>query len=668
MIDEKDKIIFELKNIYLNPTASQNQTNPELQISGTLKICENQFGPYLLWQRINYNKHTDGEWDFISNTEADFVPRSPFVKINCVEDSNIDYHNKLDSDHMENSLYSKDNIKSIENKENIDQINKNETLNDPNQNNLNLHRSIGIKFIRFELYDLQCYRCITPKFNLSDNNEDVNTDKIGSENILYTDENRLPKTQLNPPYFIFILKDGTTYPPLQFSDSHNSDKFVQCLLNYLEIKRSYKENDMYIVKDHRAIALEKSFNELNLFGGKADDFVSKFFKDPYTTTFNGFSKVAQLVYDSLTLPQPSEDITLLVNQISLNNRNMDVISTDSDFQLVNCTVLPNKPEIQRSDPLGKQDWLKNFDSQGCSLHTDRIKQIIFKGGVCDEIRKDVWKYLLNYFPWDSTNQERVELVKTKKDNYYRIKLQWKSIDEEQEKNFSKIRERKSLIEKDVHRTDRTHPYFYGNRNPHLTMQYDILMTYTMYNFDIGYVQGMSDLLTPILVVMDDEVDAFWCFVYYMERLQNNFHLDQESMKIQLIQLYNLLAFLDPHFAIYLDKHESGNLYFCFRWLLILFKREFSFNDVMRLWEIFWTDLPGKNFHLLFCLALLEEEKHTIMENRFGLTEILKHINDIANTIDLEKTLKSAEAIWYQIYECKTLPTKIADILGLPLRP
>ncbi len=34
----------------------------------------------------------------------------------------------------------------------------------------------------------------------------------------------------------------------------------------------------------------------------------------------------------------------------------------------------------------------------------------------------------------------------------------------------------------------------------------------------GYVQGMSDLLSPILFVMENEVDAFWCFVSFMDEM------------------------------------------------------------------------------------------------------------------------------------------------------
>lgn len=46
-------------------------------------------------------------------------------------------------------------------------------------------------------------------------------------------------------------------------------------------------------------------------------------------------------------------------------------------------------------------------------------------------------------------------------------------------------------------------------------------------------------------------------------------------------------------------------------------------DTCRLWEVLWTGHPCPNFHLLVAVALLDTEKDTIMENKFGFTEILK---------------------------------------------
>jgi len=34
---------------------------------------------------------------------------------------------------------------------------------------------------------------------------------------------------------------------------------------------------------------------------------------------------------------------------------------------------------------------------------------------------------------------------------------------------------------------------------------------------------MSDLLSPILFLMEDEVEAFWCFAGFMEKLVRNLH-------------------------------------------------------------------------------------------------------------------------------------------------
>ena len=38
-------------------------------------------------------------------------------------------------------------------------------------------------------------------------------------------------------------------------------------------------------------------------------------------------------------------------------------------------------------------------------------------------------------------------------------------------------------------------------------------------------------------------------------------------------------------AVILEEKDSNNLYFCFRWLLVHFKREFSYDEIMCVWEV-----------------------------------------------------------------------------------
>ena len=57
-----------------------------------------------------------------------------------------------------------------------------------------------------------------------------------------------------------------------------------------------------------------------------------------------------------------------------------------------------------------------------------------------------------------------------------MKIQWETISEEQERRFSAFRERKNQIEKDVLRTDRSHPFYEGAENPNLQTLTSVLMT------------------------------------------------------------------------------------------------------------------------------------------------------------------------------------------------
>lgn len=155
--------------------------------------------------------------------------------------------------------------------------------------------------------------------------------------------------------------------------------------------------------------------------------------------------------------------------------------------------------------------------------------------------------------------------------------------------------------------------------------HDILLTYIMYNFDVGYVQGMSDLLSPILSLMDEKDISFWCFVGFMDKVFQNFDEDQAGMKKQLETMRTLMDFANPTLFRYFKNHDSDNMYFCFRWLLVWYKREFDSTDIMELWEVLWTGLPCSNFHLLVGIAILDKEMNRFIENEYGFTEILKVI-------------------------------------------
>lgn len=91
---------------------------------------------------------------------------------------------------------------------------------------------------------------------------------------------------------------------------------------------------------------------------------------------------------------------------------------------------------------------------------------------------------------DSTAEERNQIRKIKSKEYEVLKQQWTSITPKQESRFSVFRERKHRIEKDVIRTERTHPMFKDSKSTYLQILNDILITYTFYNFDLGYCQGM----------------------------------------------------------------------------------------------------------------------------------------------------------------------------------
>uniref|UniRef100_A0A8C2KQ58 TBC1 domain family, member 25 n=1 Tax=Cyprinus carpio TaxID=7962 RepID=A0A8C2KQ58_CYPCA len=244
-------------------------------------------------------------------------------------------------------------------------------------------------------------------------------------------------------------------------------------------------------------------------------------------------------------------------------------------------VKPFKP------PLSDAEFHSYLNSQGQLTRPEELRLRIYHGGVEPSLRKVVWRYLLNVYPDGLTGQERMDYMKRKTREYDQLKSEWTERVSAEDLEFIR-----GNVLKDVLRTDRAHPYYAGSEDsPHLTALTDLLTTFAITHPQVSYCQGMSDIASPILAVMDNEAHAFICFCGIMKRLEGNFRPDGQLMSIKFQHLKLLLQYSDPEFYAYLVSKGADDLFFCYRWLLLELKREFAFDDALRMLEVTWSSLP-----------------------------------------------------------------------------
>jgi len=77
-------------------------------------------------------------------------------------------------------------------------------------------------------------------------------------------------------------------------------------------------------------------------------------------------------------------------------------------------------------PVSLEEWNKWFEKDGrLAKPIDEVKERIFHGGIEEgPARKEIWLWLLEVYPWDSTRDERQALMNSKRDEYIRLKGKW----------------------------------------------------------------------------------------------------------------------------------------------------------------------------------------------------------------------------------------------------
>ncbi|XP_076945296.1 GTPase-activating protein GYP7-like isoform X2 [Bidens hawaiensis] len=258
-------------------------------------------------------------------------------------------------------------------------------------------------------------------------------------------------------------------------------------------------------------------------------------------------------------------------------------------------------------------------------------------------------------------------------------------DDESDKKVSEWKRSLPQIGLDVVRTDRSLVFYETEANQ--AKLWDLLAIYTWVDDDIGYVQGMNDICSPMVMLLKDEADAFWCFEHAMRRVRENFRSNATSMGVQsqLGILSQVMRVVDPKLHQHLEGLDGGEYLFAIRMLMVLFRREFSFIDALYLWEVMWameynpnmfsdyasngtnevvaTKLSSKvllqygkyerknvkdgrtdqkSFLAVFLVAgVLETKNKKLLNEAKGLDDVAQIMGDITGSLDAKKALKEA---------------------------
>lgn len=150
----------------------------------------------------------------------------------------------------------------------------------------------------------------------------------------------------------------------------------------------------------------------------------------------------------------------------------------------------------------------------------------------------------------------------------------------------------------------------------------ILNTYAIYNYDIGYVQGMNNIVARLMVAMDyDEADTFWCLCAYMNRFGEGFKNLESYTNSAFKSLQSILKCLNNDIFEALQQKDLEGLLFSFQWLLLQFEREFI--DVEKMWDIFFTQLPHTQFYLFVAAALIINKSDVILDPKTSFETVYK---------------------------------------------
>ena len=296
-------------------------------------------------------------------------------------------------------------------------------------------------------------------------------------------------------------------------------------------------------------------------------------------------------------------------------------------------------------------------------------------GIHPDARWSVWPILFNVLPFEL--EKREEVLKARTEEYVVLRQQWETLAKNQLKYCDLVRDAFSTIRVDV---KRTHPpeilTKVENWSAILTQ---ILKTFTMWNLDVRYTQGLNDLAVNIMVIFipmigrgltEDQAEAlaFWCFGAFVELIGSGL-IAENMMDMQNRELKQIMGIIDkfhPACGKWLASNNLGDLAFLISSFILAYGRSFKHESIAHLWEALVTVEAPWLFLRYFSASLLilsfpsfQKVANCSTGRLVSLMDQIFYQQDVTTVIGVALSMmeKSEEAIRHEINSRKKTGTK-----------
>lgn len=209
-------------------------------------------------------------------------------------------------------------------------------------------------------------------------------------------------------------------------------------------------------------------------------------------------------------------------------------------------------------------------------------------GIPAEMRSMAWKFLLGA-ERDDRSDDMVQAIQRKNEYLPAIPSTF---------------EQQNKVLEEVRRSQRRFP------KPLPTTGYEnVIGAYIQNHPTAIFTTEWVHLCTPFLMINWDRTDVYHCFKKLVEKLNREFEITSLHDRVVSFQL--LFRRTLPDLYDYFESEEVSHNEWMPSWIGYLLARQMDFDNLLYLWDFYFSDVNFMETHRFFCLAILKQYRDVL---------------------------------------------------------